>query len=116
MKRRIKSHKGFFGQLIHYEDGIKIGESWPGLFEGSYEHYDANGKYVGYSDPGIVVDLIHHDEHGGYADTDKRSHIVFAGFCEIDYSYNKDDQHNEKGKRTHKSEELAICCKDEVGV
>ena len=67
MKRRIKSIKGLFGQLIHYEDGIKTGESWPGLFEGSYGHYDANGKYAGYSDPGIVADLIHHDEHGGYA-------------------------------------------------
>ena len=66
MKRRIKSVKGLFGQLIHYEDGINVGESWPGLFEGSYEHYDANGKYAGYSDPSIVADLIHHDEHGGY--------------------------------------------------
>ena len=67
MKRRIKSVKGLFGQLIHYEDGIKTGESWPGLFEGSYEHYDANGKYAGYSDPGIVANLVHHNEHGGYA-------------------------------------------------
>lgn len=67
MNRKIKSHKGLFGQLIHYKDGIKIGESWPGVFEGSYEHYDANGKYAGYFDPGIVADLIHHDEHGGYA-------------------------------------------------
>ena len=67
MSTRLKSIKGLFGQLIHYEDGIKIGESWPGLFEGSYELYDANGKYAGYSDPGIVADLIHHDEYGGYA-------------------------------------------------
>jgi hypothetical protein len=67
MKRRIKSIKGLFGQLIHYEGDIKTGESWPGMFEGSYEHYDANGKYAGYSDLGIVADLIHHDEHGGYA-------------------------------------------------
>lgn len=67
MKRRIKSIKGLFGQIIHYKDGIKIGESWPGLFEESYEHYDANGKYAGYSDSGIVADLIHHDEQGGYA-------------------------------------------------
>ena len=69
MKRRIKSVKGLFGQLIHYEDGMKTGESWPGIFRGSYDHYDANGKYAGYSDPGIVADLIHHNEHGGYAGT-----------------------------------------------
>ena len=69
MKRRIKSVKGLFGQLIHYEDGIKTGESWPGLFEGSYEYYDANSKYAGYSDPGIVADLVHHNKHGGYAGT-----------------------------------------------
>ena len=69
MKRRIKSVKGLFGQLIHYEDGIKTGESWPGFFEGSSDHYDANGKYAGYSDPGIVADLIHYDKHGVYAGT-----------------------------------------------
>ncbi|MBR6571721.1 MAG: hypothetical protein IKK75_14830 [Clostridia bacterium] len=69
MSRIIKSIKGLFGQTIHYRDGIKVGESWPGLFKGSYEHYDANGKYAGYSDPGIVADLVLHDEHGGYAGT-----------------------------------------------
>lgn len=67
MKRRIKSVKGVFDQLIHYENGIKVGESWPELFKGSYEHYAVNGKYAGYSAPGIVADLVHHDEHGGYA-------------------------------------------------
>ena len=67
MSRKIKSFKGLFGQIIHYKDGIKVGESWPGIFKGSYKHYDANGKYAGYSDPGIVADLIHHDKHGGYA-------------------------------------------------
>ena len=69
MSRIIKSIKGLFDQLIHYEDGIKTGESWPGLFEGSYEHYSANGKYAGYSDPDIVADLIHYDEYGGYTGT-----------------------------------------------
>ena len=67
MSRRIKSIKGLFGQIIHYKGGVKVGESWPGLFKGSYEHYDANGKYAGYSDPGIVADLIHHDKHSSYA-------------------------------------------------
>lgn len=66
MKRRIKSTKGFFGQLIHYEDSTKVGESWPGLFDGSLSHYDADGRYIGYSDRGMIADLVHHDEHGGY--------------------------------------------------
>ena len=67
MAKRIKTIKGLFGQLIHYEDGVKIGESWNGFFEGSYTHYDSNGNYTGRSDPGIVADLIHHDEHGSHA-------------------------------------------------
>lgn len=66
MAKHIKTVKGLFGQLIHYEDGVKIGESWKGFFEGSYTHYDANGNYTGRSDPGVFADLIHHDEHGGY--------------------------------------------------
>ena len=66
MSRRIKSIKGLFGQTIHYEDGIKIGESWPGLLSGSQKHYDANGRYIGYSDRGLIADLVHHDEHGNY--------------------------------------------------
>lgn len=66
MKRRIKSVKGLFGQIIHYENGVKVGESWPGLFKDSYDHYDANGGYVGYSDPGLIAEHIHRDAHGGY--------------------------------------------------
>ena len=69
MKRRIKSIKGLFGQLIHYEDGRYAGESWPGLNKGSYVHYDTNGKYIGRFDPGVVADLVHHDGYGGYAGT-----------------------------------------------
>ena len=66
MSKRIKSIKGLFGQIIHYEDGIKVGESWPGLFEGSQSHYDADDRYIGYSDRGMIADLVHHDEHGNY--------------------------------------------------
>ena len=66
MKKRIKSVKGIFGQTIHYEDGVRIGESWPGLFEGSQNHYDATGKYVGYSDRGLIAEQVHYNEHGGY--------------------------------------------------
>ena len=64
--KKTKSIKGLFGQIIHYEDGRYAGESWLGLFKESFEHYDATGKYAGYSDPGIIADLIHHDEYGGY--------------------------------------------------
>ena len=66
MSDRIKSIKGLFGQTIHYSDGIKVGESWPGLFSGTQKHYDASGRYVGHSIPGMIVDSVHHDEHGRY--------------------------------------------------
>ena len=66
MNKRIKSIKGLFGQTIHYEDGIKVGESWSGLLSGSQNHYDAEGRYIGYSDRGMIADLVHHDEHGNY--------------------------------------------------
>lgn len=66
MSKNIKSIKGMFGQTIHYKDGIKVGESWPGVFEGSQKHYDADGKYIGYSDCGIFAEQVHHDECGNY--------------------------------------------------
>ena len=66
MSKIIKSIEGLFGQIIHYKDGVKVGESWPGLFEGSQNHYDAEGRYVGYSGRGMIADLVHHDEHGNY--------------------------------------------------
>ena len=64
MGDRIKSIKGLFGQNIHYKDGIKVGESWLGLFEGTQNHYDATGKRVGHSVPSVFADLVHYDEHG----------------------------------------------------
>ena len=87
MKRKIKSHKGLFGQVIHYTDGIKVGKSWPGLFDGSYKHYDANGKYVGYSDPGIVADLVHYNEYGGYAGTTYTSLLGEKRHYDVDHGY-----------------------------
>ena len=36
MYQRFKTIKGFFDQLVHYKDGIKVGESWPSFFKGSY--------------------------------------------------------------------------------
>ena len=64
---RITSVDGLFGQKLHYDEmGNLIGESWPGLLEGSWEHYDQNG-YAGYSDPGLFADQVHHDAGGRYA-------------------------------------------------
>ena len=54
MRRRSKSIKGLFGQAIHCEDGIKVGESWPDLFDGPLNHYDTDGRYFGYSDRGYI--------------------------------------------------------------
>ena len=48
------------------ENGNNVGESWPGLFEGSMEHYDASGQYAGYSDPGLFADHVHHNANGQY--------------------------------------------------
>lgn len=47
MPKHYTSVDGLFGQKIHYdENGNYAGESWPGLFEGSLEHYDANEQYI----------------------------------------------------------------------
>lgn len=63
---RITSIEGLFGQKYHYdENGELVGESWPGLFEGSWEHYDKHG-YAGYSSPGVFSELTHHDANGKY--------------------------------------------------
>lgn len=59
-----KSIKGLFGQTIHYKDGVKVGESWDGFIPGTKNHYDANGSYVGHSDPGFIADQVHFDQYG----------------------------------------------------
>lgn len=60
---KIRSITGFFGQKIHYDEkGNRVGESWPGLFEGSMEHYDASGEHVGSSMPGLINDYVHYDD------------------------------------------------------
>lgn len=87
MKRRIKSVKGLFGQLIHYEDGRYTGESWPRLFKGSYDHYNAEGKYTGYSDPGMIADLVHRNEHGGYAGATYTGLLGEKRHYDADYGY-----------------------------
>ncbi len=67
MPKHYTSVDGLFGQKLHYdENGNYVGESWPGLFEGSMEHYDANGQYAGYSDPGLFADHVHHNANSQY--------------------------------------------------
>ncbi len=63
---RLETIKGFFGQFIHYKDGVRVGESWPGMIDGSYNHYDQSGNYAGYSDPGFFAEQAHHNAQGGY--------------------------------------------------
>lgn len=58
----FKSIKGFFGQMIHYKDGVKVGETWDGFIPGTKTHYDVNGKYVGHSDRGFLADEVHYNE------------------------------------------------------
>lgn len=59
-----KSIKGFFGQTIHYKDGIRVGETWDGLIPGTKKHYNANGNYVGSSASGFFADEVHYDQYG----------------------------------------------------
>ena len=60
----LKSIKGLFGQIIHYKDGVKVGETWDGLIPGTYNHYDENGTYAGHSDSGFFANKVHYDRHG----------------------------------------------------
>jgi hypothetical protein len=64
--KHISSVDGLFGQKIHYDDmGNIVGESWPGLVEGSYVHYGPHG-YAGESMPGAFADLVHYNADGQY--------------------------------------------------
>ena len=87
MSKRIKSVKGLFGQTIHYENGVKVGESWPGLFEGSMNHYDASGKYAGYSDRGLIADQVHHDADGRYINETTRGLFGQKKHYSADHGY-----------------------------
>lgn len=72
MSTKIETIEGLFGEKIHYENGVKVGESWPGLFGGSYNHYDANGNYVGESMPGVFADQVHYDACGRHTGSSMR--------------------------------------------
>lgn len=62
----IRTERGLFGQYINYQDGKKVGEVWPGLFERSYNIYDADGNYKGYTDRGIIADRVTYDDHNEF--------------------------------------------------
>ena len=62
----IKSIKGLFGQMIHYKDGVKVGETWEGFIPGTKNHYNAAGTYAGSSAKGFLADEVHYDRHGRY--------------------------------------------------
>ena len=72
MAEKIETLEGLFGEKIHYRDGEKIGESWPGLLGGSYDHYDAQGNPLGSSEPGLFADLEHYDARGEHVGSTQR--------------------------------------------
>lgn len=73
MSRHIETIEGLFGEKIHYENGEKIGETWEGLFPGTYNHYDTDGDKVGSSTIGLFADLNHYDSDGDYVGDSMRS-------------------------------------------
>lgn len=62
----LKSIKGLFGQTIHYENGVKVGETWDGLVPGTKNHYNSDGSYAGSSAKGFFADEVHYDKNGRY--------------------------------------------------
>ena len=82
MPRKIETVEGFFGEKIHYENGVKVGESWPGLFGGSYNHYDSDGNYEGHSEVGLFNDYNHYDSDNNYEGSSMRG--VFGGYDHYD--------------------------------
>ena len=64
MSDKIDTIEGLFGEKIHYRNGEKIGESWPGLFGGSWNHVDAEGYPIGSSQVGLFADQVHYDAEG----------------------------------------------------
>ena len=64
MEQKGHSHKGFFGETIHYDaDGNRIGESRRN-FTGGYDHFDSNGNKVGSSHKNFVGGVNHYDADG----------------------------------------------------
>ena len=82
---KVRTVEGLFGELNHYnEQGEKIGESWRGLFGGSWDHYDSNGSYAGYSDVGLFTDKEHYDRNNSHVGSSM--HDCFGGYDHYDNS------------------------------
>lgn len=64
--RRIKSIKGLWGQIIHFKNGVRVGETWDGIIPGSKKHFDADRSYAGSSTSGFIADQVHYNQHGGH--------------------------------------------------
>lgn len=63
---RITSRPGLFGYVYHYDArGRCIGKSRPGLIGNRKIHYGADGKQVGVSRPGFLVKEVYHDQTSG---------------------------------------------------
>ena len=66
MSRHIYSQEGFFDSINHYGENGYAGRTEPALF-GGYNHYDRDGKFIGYSQAPIIGDgLNHYSADGNY--------------------------------------------------
>ena len=58
---KTRSHKGFWGQTIHYDkNGNKTGETWRNA-TGGRTHYDAHGNVTGKSYKNFWGGMTHYD-------------------------------------------------------
>ena len=84
----IKSVKGFFGEIIHYKDGVRVGTTTDSFIPGVKNHYDARGNLTGYSTQGIFADEVHFDRNSQYIGS---SH---EGAFGATHHYSKDGSHS----------------------
>lgn len=69
--KMIESIEGVFGNISHFVDGEYCGETLPGYFPGTYDHYDHNGNYIGGSVDTItgrrtILDIDEYDNETSY--------------------------------------------------
>ena len=66
-RKRVTSLPGIFGGVDHYdENGKRVGYSLPGLF-GGMDHYNADGSPAGFSTEGLFGGMDHYDAGGSPA-------------------------------------------------
>lgn len=72
-----------FGQTNYYdESGNRVGESWPGLVEGTESFYGVDGELKGSSCFGLASDQVYHDAENAYLGSSVRTlygHAFFDG-------------------------------------